>query len=180
MRKIHADSIISAVKNLCMEANYELRDDTLSAYHRALQQEESDLGKEVLMRLIENAAVAKNESLPFCHDTGYAVLFIEIGQAVEITGGLLTETLNEGVRQGYTEGRLRKSLVVNPIFRKNTEDNTPATINYEIVAGDQLKISLLVKGGGCDNKSVISMFTPAEGLTCASLVSRRLPCLCRQ
>lgn len=167
VRTIHIDTVIETVRQLCLDANYQLKADTLQAYHKALKQEESELGQEVLRRLIKNAEVAKQESLPFCQDTGYAVCFVNLGQEVQIIGGLLTDAINEGVRQGYTQGRLRKSLVINPIFRKNTQDNTPAMINYDIVLGDKIKIFLLVKGGGCDNRSAIRMFTPAEGLPAA-------------
>lgn len=167
MKEIHTAKISNAVRQLCIEANCQLRDDTVCALKRSLDTEESPLGKEVLQQLLQNAEIARAESMPFCQDTGYAVLFVEIGQEVHISGGSLREALNEGVRQGYQQGYLRKSLVENPIRRKNTGDNTPAMINYELAPGDRLKISLLVKGAGCDNVSALRMFTPAEGLEAA-------------
>jgi fumarate hydratase subunit alpha len=167
VREIYTQKIINTVRQLCIEANCQLRDDTVCALKQALNTEESPLGKEVMRQLLQNAEIARVEGMPFCQDTGYAVLFVEIGQEVHISGGSLTEALNEGVRQGYREGYLRKSLVQTPIRRKNTGDNTPATINYDMVPGDRLKISLLVKGAGCDNVSALRMFTPAEGLEAA-------------
>ena len=164
MRKIHTKKITSAVRELCLEANYRLRKDTLLAYRKALEEEESPVGQEVLRQLLENAEVAREQKVPFCQDTGYAVLFLEVGQKVCVYGGSLSEALNEGVRQAYRQGYLRKSLVCSPIQRINTGDNTPAVISTEIVDGDSLKIALLVKGGGCDNVSRLRMFTPAEGL----------------
>jgi len=167
MRQIHIDEIVSTVRQLCIDANIEIRPDTLQAYRRALDDEESEVGREVLEQLIRNAAVAKEQRLPFCQDTGYAVLFIELGQDVHIIGGSLSEAFNEGVRQGYRDGYLRKSLVRNPFERENTGDNTPAVINTDIVSGDRIKIDLLIKGAGCDNVSALKMFTPAEGLEAA-------------
>ncbi len=167
MNKIHVDTIIPVIKDLCINANCNLRDDTLCAFKRALNTEKSPLGKEVLQQLIKNEKVARTHQVPFCQDTGYAVLFVDIGQGVQIIGGSITEAINEGVKQGYTKGFLRKSIVKNPIQRVNTGDNTPAIINYDIVEGNTIKISLLVKGCGCDNMSRIKMFTPAEGLEAA-------------
>jgi fumarate hydratase subunit alpha len=167
MREIHVDNIVSALRQLCIDANIEIRPDTIEAFRSALDQEESDLGREVLKQLIRNAVVAKEQRIPFCQDTGYAVVFVELGQEVHIVGGSFVDALNQGVRQGYQEGFLRKSMVRNPIERINTEDNTPAVINTEVVAGDKLKISLLIKGAGCDNVSGLRMFAPAEGLEAA-------------
>jgi fumarate hydratase subunit alpha len=167
MREIHIDEIILTVRQLCIDANIEIRPDTIRAYHKALKIEESEVGREVLEQLIRNAAVAKEQRLPFCQDTGYAVFFVELGQDVHITGGSLTEAFNEGVRRGYRDGFLRPSLVRNPFERENTGDNTPAVINSDIVSGDRLKIDLLIKGAGCDNVSALKMFTPAEGLEAA-------------
>jgi fumarate hydratase subunit alpha len=167
MRQIHIDEIVSTVRQLCIDANIEIRPDTLQAYRRALDDEESEVGREVLEQLIRNAAVAIKQRLPFCQDTGYAVLFVELGQDVHIIGGSLSEAFNEGVRQGYRDGYLRKSLVRNPFERENTGDNTPAVINTDIVSGDRIKIDLLIKGAGCDNVSALKMFTPAEGLEAA-------------
>ena len=167
MREIHLDEIILTVRQLCIDANIEIRPDTIEAYHKALRIEESEVGREVLEQLIRNAAVAKEQRLPFCQDTGYAVFFVELGQDVHITGGSLSEAFNEGVRRGYRDGFLRPSLVRNPFERDNTGDNTPAVINTDIVPGDRIKIDLLIKGAGCDNVSALKMFTPAEGLEAA-------------
>jgi len=167
MREIHIDEIILTVRQLCIDANIEIRPDTLQAYHRALDDEESEVGREVIKQLIRNAEVAKAQRLPFCQDTGYAVLFVELGQDLHIIGGSLAVAFNEGVRQGYRDGFLRNSLVRNPFERENTGDNTPATINTDIVSGDRIKIDLLIKGAGCDNVSALKMFTPAEGLEAA-------------
>ena len=167
MREIHVDDIVVILRQLCIDANIELRPDTVAAYHRALEQEESETGREVLRQLILNAEAAKAQRIPFCQDTGYAVVFVELGQSVHITGGSFVDAINEGVRQGYREGFLRKSIVNNPLSRINTGDNTPAVVNIDITPGDRLKISLLIKGAGCDNVSALRMFTPAEGHTAA-------------
>jgi fumarate hydratase subunit alpha len=150
-----------------IDANIEIRPDTVAAYHRALEQEESETGREVLRQLILNAEAAKAQRIPFCQDTGYAVVFVELGQSVHITGGSFVDALNEGVRQGYLQGFLRKSIVNNPLARINTGDNTPAVVNVDITPGDRLKIRLLIKGAGCDNVSALRMFTQAEGLAAA-------------
>jgi fumarate hydratase subunit alpha len=167
MREIHVDDIVATLRQLCIDANIEIRPDTIAAYHRALEQEESETGREVLRQLILNAETAKEQRIPFCQDTGYAVVFVELGQSVHITGGSFIDALNEGVRQGYRQGFLRKSIVNNPLARINTGDNTPAVVNIDITPGDRLKISLLIKGAGCDNVSALRMFTPAEGLAAA-------------
>jgi fumarate hydratase subunit alpha len=167
MREIHVDDIVAILRQLCIDANIELRPDTVAAYHRALQQEESEIGREVLQQLIRNAETARTQRIPFCQDTGYAVIFVELGQSVHISGGSFVDALNEGVRQGYQQGCLRKSIVNNPLARINTGDNTPAVVNIDITPGDRLKISLLIKGAGCDNVSALRMFTPAQGLVAA-------------
>jgi fumarate hydratase subunit alpha len=167
MREIHVDDIVAILRQLCIDANIELRPDTVAAYHRALEQEESEIGREVLQQLILNAEEAKTQRIPFCQDTGYAVIFVELGQSVHISGGSFVDALNEGVRQGYQQGFLRKSILNNPLARMNTGDNTPAVVNIDITPGDRLKISLLIKGAGCDNVSALRMFTPAEGLAAA-------------
>jgi fumarate hydratase subunit alpha len=167
MREIHVGNIVSTLRQLCIEANIEIRPDTLGAFHRALGQEDSEIGRVMLNQLIRNAEVARVQHIPFCQDTGYAVVFGELGQEVHIVGGCLTDAINEVVRQGYQEGFLRKSMVRNPIERINTGDNTPAVINTEVVSGDRLKISLLIKGAGCDNVSALRMLTPSEGLEAA-------------
>ncbi len=166
MKILSTEKIIACVKDLCIDANCILHPDTLEALKNAKKKEESSQGKDVLKLLIENADIACKERIPFCQDTGYAVLFIEMGQDVRVEGNL-TEILNEGVRQGYKEGFLRMSILEDPVHRINTQDNTPATIHYDLVPGDAFKITLLVKGCGCDNKSAIKMLTPAEGLEAA-------------
>ncbi|RJP80560.1 MAG: fumarate hydratase [Candidatus Zixiibacteriota bacterium] len=167
MREIHFSQIVASVRDLCIDANLELRPDTVAAFHRSLPKEESEVGREVLRQLIQNAEVARSQRLPFCQDTGYAVLFVELGQEVHVAGGTLGAAIDEGVRQGYREGFLRKSMVQNPIARMNTGDNTPAVVNTEIVAGDRIKFRLLIKGAGCDNASALKMFTPAQGIEAA-------------
>jgi fumarate hydratase subunit alpha len=167
MREIHVDDIVAILRQLCIDANIEIRPDTIAAYYRALEQEESETGREVLRQLILNAETAEEQRIPFCQDTGYAVVFVELGQSVHISGGSFIDALNEGVRQGYRQGFLRKSIVNNPLARINTGDNTPAVVNIDITPGDGLKISLLIKGAGCDNVSALRMFTPAEGLAAA-------------
>jgi fumarate hydratase subunit alpha len=164
LRAIEASKVTEAVRDLCVEANTELPESHLAALRRALDDEESPLGREVIKRLLQNAKVAKERCVAFCQDTGYAVFFVEMGSEVRVTGGGLGEAIDEGVRQGYEEGYLRKSIVRSPIDRTNTGDNTPAVVYHEPVAGDGLKLTMLVKGAGCDNMSALKMLTPAEGV----------------
>ena len=164
MREIAASAVTEAVRDLCIEANTRLPEDHLAALRRALDEEESPLGHEVLERLLENANVARERCIAFCQDTGYAVFFVELGNEVNISGGELEGAINEGVRRGYEEGFLRKSIVRSPLDRTNTGDNTPAVVYYDIIPGDGLKLTMLVKGAGCDNMSALKMLTPAEGL----------------
>jgi fumarate hydratase subunit alpha len=164
LRAIEASKVTEAVRDLCVEANTELPESHLAALRRALDDEESPLGREVIERLLQNAEVAKERCVAFCQDTGYAVFFVEMGSEVRVTGGGLGEAIDEGVRQGYEEGYLRKSIVRSPIDRTNTGDNTPAVVYHEPVAGDGLKLTMLVKGAGCDNMSALKMLTPAEGV----------------
>ena len=164
MREIQADAVTQAVRDLCIEANTCLPEDHLSALRRALEREESPLGREVIEKLLENAEVACEECVAFCQDTGYAVFFVEVGTEVRFVGGEIAEAIDEGVRRGYVEGYLRKSIVRSPIERTNTGDNTPAIVYYELVPGEGLKLTMLAKGGGCDNMSALRMLTPAEGL----------------
>ena len=164
MREIEAERVTEAVRDLCIEANTRLPEDHLTALRRALDEEESPLGHEVLERLLENAKVARERCIAFCQDTGYAMFFVELGSEVRITGGELEGAINEGVRRGYEEGFLRKSIVRSPLDRTNTGDNTPAVVYYDIVPGDGLKLTMLAKGAGCDNMSALKMLTPAEGL----------------
>ncbi len=164
LREIPAEEIVRVVRDLCIEANTRLPEDHLQALRRALGEEESALGHEVLERLLENARVARERCVAFCQDTGYAVFFVEQGSEVRVVGGALGEAMDEGVRRGYEEGYLRKSIVRSPVDRTNTGDNTPAVVYYEPVAGDGLKLTMLVKGAGCDNMSALKMLTPAEGV----------------
>jgi fumarate hydratase subunit alpha len=164
LRDIEASSVTEAVRDLCIEANTRLPEDHLSALRRALGDEESELGREVIERLLENAEVARERCIAFCQDTGYAVFFVELGSEVRISGREIGGAIDEGVRQGYEEGYLRKSIVRSPVDRTNTGDNTPAIVYYEPVPGDGLKLTMLVKGAGCDNMSALRMLTPAEGL----------------
>jgi fumarate hydratase subunit alpha len=164
LRDIEASSVTEAVRDLCIEANTRLPEDHLSALRRALGDEESELGREVIERLLENAEVARERCIAFCQDTGYAVFFVELGSEVRISGREIGAAIDEGVRQGYEEGYLRKSIVRSPVDRMNTGDNTPAIVYYEPVPGDGLKLTMLVKGAGCDNMSALRMLTPAEGL----------------
>ena len=163
MREIHISQITTAVRNLCIDANTHLGEDVLEAFAQAIDQEASPTGKDILEKLVINARIAREEGIPICQDTGFAVVFVEIGQEVHLVGGDLKEAINEGVRQGYQEGYLRKS-VCHPFTRKNTGDNTPAVIHQDIVAGDGLKLIVAPKGGGSENMSRVTMLTPAVGI----------------
>ncbi len=147
-----------------MEANYYLGRDVIDAFKKAYENELSLTGKEVIQQLIDNAEIARAEKLPMCQDTGFAVVFVELGQDVRIEGGYLEDAINEGVRRGYAEGYLRKSIVGHPLIRVNTGDNTPAVIHLKLVPGDNLKITIAPKGGGSENMSAIKMLKPAEGI----------------
>ncbi len=162
MKQIRCKKIIEQVKKMCMEANFELGDDVLQAFNAAQADEESPIGKEIMGILIENARIAQDESIPMCQDTGFAVFFVELGDDVRIVDGNLIEAINEGVRQGYAEGYLRKSIC-HPFTRKNTGDNTPAIVHIEPVPGDQLKIIFAPKGGGSENMSRVTMLRPSDG-----------------
>jgi len=164
MRTISVDTITKHVKEMCIEANYYLSDDMKMAFQSAMEKEESPLGKQIFDQLKENLRIAGDDKIPICQDTGMAVLFVEIGQDVHFEGGNITDAINEGVRQGYVEGYLRKSVVGDPIERKNTNDNTPAIIHYDIVAGDQVHITVAPKGFGSENMSRVFMLKPADGL----------------
>ncbi len=163
MREIHVERVTQAVRDLCICANTELGDDVITAFHKALEVEESPIGKDILERLIENARIAKDEQMPMCQDTGMAVVYLEAGQDVQFVGGSLEEAIHEGVRQGYAEGYLRKSLC-DPITRKNTGDNTPGMIHYRIVPGDACRLTVAPKGGGAENMSRVVMLSPSEGI----------------
>ncbi len=163
MRQIEITTIVDAVKNAAIKANYELDEDMLAAFTRGEQEEESPAGREIFRQLLENAEIAFKERIPLCQDCGLAVIFAKVGQEVHIEGGAFEAALQEGVRQGYGEGHLRKSLC-HPLTRKNTGDNTPAIIHTEIVPGDRLKLMVVSKGGGSENGSKLFMLKPAEGL----------------
>jgi fumarate hydratase subunit alpha len=164
MREIRAAKITEAVVGLCQSANFELGNDVLAALKKAEGEEESPLGKEALRQLLENARIAREESLPLCQDCGTAVVFLEIGQDVHIVGGALYKAIEKGVSKGYTEGYLRKSIVRQPFSdRVNSKDNTPPIIHTEIVPGDHLKITVMCKGGGAENMSRLGMLTPGAG-----------------
>ncbi|HHV60902.1 MAG TPA: fumarate hydratase [Clostridiaceae bacterium] len=164
MREIFVSEIIDTVEKLCMDANYYLNKDIRDALEKSLVTEESEICRAVLKELVENANVASNLQVPMCQDTGMAVVFAEVGQDVHITGGNLTEAINEGVRRGYEKGYLRKSVVEDPLIRTNTGDNTPAIIHYNIVDGDFLRIILLPKGFGSENMSALKMLKPSDGI----------------
>ncbi|WP_195986972.1 fumarate hydratase [Clostridium sp. D53t1_180928_C8] len=164
MREIHISEIINTVKELCIESNYYLSKDVKEALTNAKANETWPLAENVLDQLILNSNIAQNENMPICQDTGMACIFVEIGQEVHIVGGLLNDAINEGVRKGYDEGFLRKSVVKDPINRVNTKDNTPAIIYYDIVSGDKLKITVAPKGFGSENMSRIKMLKPSDGL----------------
>jgi fumarate hydratase subunit alpha len=163
MREIHISQITGAVKKLCIDANLYLGEDVLKAFDRGEQKEESPVGKEIFQQLKENARIAREEQVAMCQDTGLAVVFVELGQDAHITGGDFNQAIQEGVRQGYKEGYLRKSAC-NLFTRANTKDNTPAIIHLEMVAGDRLKITVAPKGGGSENMSMVNMLTPSEGI----------------
>ncbi len=162
MKQISCKTITEQVKKMCMSANFDLGEDVLQAFYHAREREESPIGREIIDLLIENARIAKEESIPMCQDTGFAVFFVELGESVEIIDGSLMDALHEGVRQGYQEGFLRKSIC-HPFTRKNTGDNTPAVVHVDLVPGDRLKIIFAPKGGGSENMSRVTMLRPSDG-----------------
>ncbi|SHM37302.1 fumarate hydratase subunit alpha [Caldanaerovirga acetigignens] len=165
MREVHVDEIIAAVEKLCIEANIKLPEDVKSALNKAVEKESSPLGREILHDIIKNYQIAEEKDLAICQDTGFAVFFVRLGQDVRIIGGNFNEAINEGVRRGYKNGYLRKSIVNDPlIYRKNTGDNTPAIIHLEIVPGDKIQITFAPKGGGSENMSALRMLKPSDGV----------------
>jgi len=164
MRILDVAEITKQVKEMCIEANHFLSEDMCQAITKAVETEASPVGKQVLGQLCDNMQIAGEDMIPICQDTGMAVLFVEIGQEVSLQGGLLTDAINEGVRQGYVEGFLRKSVVGDPLIRKNTNDNTPAVIHYNIVSGDKVKVTFAPKGFGSENMSRVFMLKPADGI----------------
>ncbi|MFZ5754584.1 MAG: fumarate hydratase [Bacillota bacterium] len=165
MKEISVDKIIDVVKNLCIQASCNLGEDVEELIRLGLDREESEFGQYCLSQILDNIALSRQENMAMCQDTGVAVVFVELGQDVHIVGGDLQAAINEGVRRGYEEGYLRKSVVQDPLFlRKNTGDNTPAVIHTEIVPGDRLKISVVPKGAGSENMGALKMLKPAEGI----------------
>jgi len=164
MREVQVSKITETIRKLCIESNYYLTDDIKKRFIEARDSEQSPVAKNIMDILIENADIAANEDRPMCQDTGVAVVFIEMGQDVHVVGGNLEDAINEGVRQGYTDGFLRKSVVKDPLDRVNTGDNTPAIIHYDIVPGDTFKITVAPKGFGSENMSQLKMLRPADGI----------------
>jgi fumarate hydratase subunit alpha len=164
MREIKASQITEEIARLSMEANYELEEDVQKALEGAFEQEESPAGKEVLRQILENSRIARKERMPICQDTGLAVVFVEMGQDVHVVGGDFEAAIHEGVKRGYTEGYLRKSVLADPVQGGNTGDNTPAVIHLRIVPGDRLALYVVPKGGGSENMSRIAMMKPADGI----------------
>ena len=164
MRTVHTDEIINNIKEMCIEANMELSEDVKNAIEVATKTEISPLGKQILEQLEENMKIAKTERIPICQDTGMAIVFVKLGQDVHVEGMNLTDAIDEGIRQGYKEGYLRKSVVGDPLLRENTNDNTPGIIHYEIVSGENIEIVLAPKGFGSENMSRIYMLKPADGI----------------
>lgn len=163
MRTINTDVIIDTVKDMCIQANLYLAPDMEKRMRQAAEEEDGDLGKQIMNQLMENMEIAGSEKIPICQDTGMAVFFVNVGQDLHIEGMNLTDAINEGVRRGYTEGYLRKSVVADPLIRENTKDNTPAIIHYDIVPGDKLTITIAPKGFGSENMSRVFMLKPADG-----------------
>ncbi len=164
MREVNVDKISETIKEMCISVNHFLSDDMKNAYNNAMETETSEIGKKILGQLKENLQIAGEDMIPICQDTGMAVIFAEIGQDVHLTGGNITDAINEGVRRGYVDGYLRKSVVNDPIIRENTKDNTPAVIHYNIVEGDKIKLTLAPKGFGSENMSKVYMLKPADGI----------------
>ncbi|MFA6308938.1 MAG: fumarate hydratase, partial [Clostridia bacterium] len=164
MKEINAEKITATVQKLCIEANYFLNQDIIDALKDGIKTEESSVGKEILEQIVENANVAKTENMAICQDTGMTVVFLDVGQEVHISGGRLNDAINEGVRRGYKEGFLRNSIVSDPLERVNTGDNTPAIIHYEIVPGENIKITVAPKGFGSENMSAVKMLKPSDGI----------------
>ncbi|MFW5630556.1 MAG: fumarate hydratase [Acetivibrio ethanolgignens] len=164
MRTIHTDEIIKNIKEMCIEANLNLSKDVKEAFLNAARQEASPLGKQILGQLEQNMDIARGEQIPICQDTGMAIVFLKIGQNLHIDGENLEDAVNEGIRQGYKEGYLRKSVVSDPFLRENTKDNTPGVIHYEIVPGENLEITVAPKGFGSENMSRVYMLKPADGI----------------
>ena len=164
MRTVQTAAVTEAVKEMCIEANHRLSEDMCRVFEKAVQEERAPLGRQILEQLAENLNIAQQDMIPICQDTGMAVIFLEVGQDVHFEGGNIEEAVKEGVRRGYVEGYLRKSVVSDPLIRENTKDNTPAVIHYRIVPGDKVKITVAPKGFGSENMSRVFMLKPADGM----------------
>jgi len=164
IRTLHVNNLTENIKEMCIDVNHYLSDDMMEAFSDAAESEKSPLGKQIICQLQENLAIAGQEMIPICQDTGMAIVFLEIGQNVHFSGGSIEDAVNEGVRQGYMEGYLRKSVVKDPLIRENTKDNTPAVIHYSIVPGSKVKITVTPKGFGSENMSRVFMLKPADGI----------------
>lgn len=164
MRTVDVNALTQNIREMCIEANHFLSPDMKKAFAMAKQQEKAPLGRQILLQLQQNMEIAAQDMIPICQDTGMAVVFLEVGQDVHLVGGNVEDAVNEGVRQGYVDGYLRKSVVKDPIYRENTKDNTPAIIHYSIVPGDRVKITVAPKGFGSENMSRVFMLKPADGI----------------
>ncbi len=164
MRTLNVSEVTEQIRDMCIEANHFLTEDVKCAMARASESEKSPLGRQILEQLEENVEIAGKDMIPICQDTGMAVIFMEIGQDVHFEGGNLEDAIQEGVRRGYTEGFLRKSVVKDPLIRENTKDNTPAVVHYEVVPGDRFRITVAPKGFGSENMSRVFMLKPADGV----------------
>lgn len=164
MRTVDVNALMQNIREMCIEANHFLSPDMKKAFAMAKQQEKAPLGRQILLQLQQNMEIAAQDMIPICQDTGMAVVFLEVGQDVHLVGGNVEDAVNEGVRQGYVDGYLRKSVVKDPIYRENTKDNTPAIIHYSIVPGDRVKITVAPKGFGSENMSRVFMLKPADGI----------------
>ena len=164
VRSVSTDEVIKNIREMCIEANYDLSGDMKNALKKAAKEEKSELGQKILNQLQDNLEIADKEMIPICQDTGMAVVFLEVGQDVHFEGMAIGDAVNEGVRQGYIDGFLRKSVVKDPLIRENTKDNTPAVIHYSIVPGDQVKMTFAPKGFGSENMSRVFMLKPADGI----------------
>ncbi len=163
MRQVPYKTVVETIAQLCTDANYFLGDDMIKAFKDGLSKEESDAGKDILNQLLKNAEIARTEKVPLCQDCGFAVVFLELGTDVHVEGNIV-EAINDGVRKGYTDGYLRKSILSDPVKGKNTKDNTPAIIHTSLVPGDKIKITVAPKGGGSENMSEVNMMKPADGI----------------
>jgi len=164
MKELHVSTITEAIAEACKASCFDLPEDVESAIIASVSKEESPIGREILEQLIENSRIGREELIPICQDTGFTVVFVELGQDIHISGGWVVDAINEGVRRGYKEGFLRKSIVSHPLDRVNTGDNTPAVVHVDVVPGSQLRMVVVPKGGGCENMSALKMLKPSDGV----------------